>query len=169
MQLKATRGLLATELMRLGQVTRKISVSGHLITLTSTLHHNRSLGLERFNRHQLLYTVGLQWCYESNSNEGLVHQKEPVNSLKNQSHVVLCSDLRRSCNVEYACSGNNPGTTIEWHARYNPQLHTLSGQKTFRSTVVLQQGFKITTSGRLLSLKETLHEILDILEEGKIR
>ncbi|GFU13235.1 hypothetical protein TNCV_3022891 [Trichonephila clavipes] len=45
--------------------------------------------------------------------------KEPGNSLKNSSQVTFYSHLRRSCDVEHACSGNVPSTTTERRTRYN--------------------------------------------------
>ncbi|GFV29417.1 hypothetical protein TNCV_438361 [Trichonephila clavipes] len=32
-----------------------------------------------------------------------------LNSLKSHSHAAFCSHLRRSCNAEFASSGNVPG------------------------------------------------------------
>ncbi|GFU75960.1 DUF4817 domain-containing protein [Trichonephila clavipes] len=55
----------------------------------------------------------------------LVQQKEPVNSLKNHSHVTFCRHLRRSCDVEHSCSNNVSVTTVERHARYISHAHIL--------------------------------------------
>ncbi|GFT53407.1 hypothetical protein TNCV_3324111 [Trichonephila clavipes] len=78
------------------------------------------------------YIPGISWAFPGMEKHGKsetlervsLHQKEPVNSLKNQTRVY--SHLRRSCDVVHSCSDNVPGTTTNQRARYNLNLHTPS-------------------------------------------
>ncbi|GFU20008.1 hypothetical protein TNCV_1191561 [Trichonephila clavipes] len=92
------------------------------------------------------YPTGI-YRYSSNEffsgeSRSLLHQKESINWLKNQSHITFCLHLKVS------------GRTTGRRSHYNPQLHTLSARKRKLDLTGANEMNRLYPNSRRESIKE---------------